>query len=104
VAYAALERQQQASPGQLAAAGWDAPSAEGGRAGGRLLVAGGECGVEVAPVAALAARHGRLAVLWLDAHADLNTVESSPSGRFHGMPARLPPFVAPRRLGAVLLC
>lgn len=28
-------------------------------------------------------------VLWIDAHADLNTPESSPSKTFHGMPLRL---------------
>lgn len=33
------------------------------------------------------ARTGRrLAVLWLDAHADFNTPETSPSGNLHGMP------------------
>lgn len=26
------------------------------------------------------------AVIWIDAHADINTVESSPSGNIHGMP------------------
>ncbi len=34
-----------------------------------------------------AAREGRpLFVLWLDAHADFNTLETSPSGNVHGMP------------------
>jgi len=27
-----------------------------------------------------------LSVLWIDAHADINTPETSPSGRIHGMP------------------
>ena len=27
-----------------------------------------------------------LRVIWVDAHADVNTIESSPSGNFHGMP------------------
>ncbi|TBO55880.1 arginase family protein [Streptomyces kasugaensis] len=50
---------------------------------------GGDCGVDLAPVeAALAAFGDRLAVVWFDAHADLNTPESSPSGAFHGMVLR----------------
>ena len=27
-----------------------------------------------------------LKVLWIDAHADINTINSSPSGNYHGMP------------------
>ncbi|GAB2801717.1 hypothetical protein GCM10027176_02410 [Actinoallomurus bryophytorum] len=56
---------------------------------GLTLVAGGDCGVELEPVAAAVRRHGdRLAVVWFDAHGDLNTPESSPSGAFHGMVLR----------------
>jgi arginase len=40
-------------------------------------------------VEGLAARHHRLSVLWLDAHGDLNTPESSPSGNEWGMPLRM---------------
>jgi len=55
----------------------------------RIFTIGGTCGVELAPVAYLNARYrGDLAVVWLDAHADLNTPQSSPSGRFHGMVLR----------------
>jgi arginase len=57
---------------------------------GRLLTLGGDCAVEVASIAHLAQLYGqRLFVLWLDAHADLNTPSSSPSGTAHGMPLRL---------------
>jgi arginase len=56
---------------------------------GPLLVTGGDCGMELAPIGAALARHGEaLTVLWFDAHADLNTPESSPSGNFHGMVLR----------------
>jgi arginase len=55
----------------------------------RIFTVGGTCGVELAPVSYLNARYrGDLAVVWLDAHADLNTPESSPSGHFHGMVLR----------------
>jgi arginase len=52
----------------------------------RILTIGGTCGVEAAPVGYLNERYGGdLAVVWLDAHGDLNTPASSPSGHFHGM-------------------
>ena len=56
---------------------------------GPLLAVGGDCGIELAPVTRAVARHGdSLAVVWFDAHADLNTPETSPSGGFHGMVLR----------------
>jgi arginase len=55
----------------------------------RIFTIGATCGVEVAPIAYLNQKYaGDLAVLWLDAHADLNTPASSPSGHFHGMVLR----------------
>jgi len=55
----------------------------------RLVTVGGTCGVELAPVSYLHERYGEdLLVVWLDAHADLNTHTSSPSGHFHGMVLR----------------
>jgi arginase len=54
-----------------------------------ILTVGGTCGVEAAPVGYLNERYaGDLGVVWLDAHGDLNTPESSPSGNFHGMVLR----------------
>ena len=54
-----------------------------------IFTLGGTCGVEVAPVTWLNQIYqGDLGVVWLDAHGDLNTPESSPSGHFHGMPVR----------------
>jgi len=55
----------------------------------RPLVLGGCCCAHVGAIRGLAARHGRLAVVWLDAHGDLNTPESSPSGNLWGMPLRM---------------
>jgi arginase len=55
----------------------------------RPLVLGGCCCAHVGAVEGLAARHGRVAVLWLDAHGDLNTPETSPSGNEWGMPLRM---------------
>jgi arginase len=53
------------------------------------LVLGGCCCAHVGAVEALATRHGRLGVVWFDAHGDLNTPESSPSGNPWGMPLRM---------------
>src|ERR687891_340309 len=41
----------------------------------------------VSGIAAFCRRKGkRLGLLWVDAHGDINTPESSPSGNIHGMP------------------
>ena len=55
----------------------------------RPLVLGGCCCSHVGAVRGLAARGGRLAVVWLDAHGDLNTPETSPTGNEWGMPLRM---------------
>ena len=55
----------------------------------RPLVLGGCCCAHVGAIRGLAARPGRLAVVWLDAHGDLNTPETSPSGNAWGMPLRM---------------
>jgi arginase len=55
----------------------------------RPFVLGGCCCSHVGAAAGLAARGGTLAVVWLDAHGDLNTPESSPSGNEWGMPLRM---------------
>jgi arginase family enzyme len=55
----------------------------------RPLVLGGCCCSHVGAVEGLATRHDRLAVVWLDAHGDLNTPQSSPSGNEWGMPLRM---------------
>ena len=55
----------------------------------RPLVLGGCCCAHVGAVEALAARYDRVALVWIDAHGDLNTPESSPSGNLWGMPLRM---------------
>lgn len=50
--------------------------------GDHSIAAGSVAGAAVA----LAKRRERLGVLWLDAHGDANTPESSMSGNVHGMP------------------
>jgi arginase len=55
----------------------------------RPLVLGGCCCSHVGSVEGLAARYERLGLVWLDAHGDLNTPESSLSGNAWGMPLRM---------------
>ena len=50
------------------------------------LVLGGDHSVALGTLGGLAAAHGPGGVLWIDAHGDLNTPETSPSGNVHGMP------------------
>ena len=54
-------------------------------AGDVPIFVGGDHSVAMGTVAA-AAHHGRTGVLWIDAHGDFNTPETSPSGNIHGMP------------------
>jgi arginase len=53
------------------------------------LVLGGCCCAHIGAVEALAARTGRITLVWFDAHGDLNTPETSPSGNLWGMPLRM---------------
>jgi arginase len=55
----------------------------------RPLVLGGCCCSHVGAVRGLAPRVDRLGVIWLDAHGDLNTPETSPSGNEWGMALRM---------------
>ncbi len=54
------------------------------------LVLGGDHSIAVGTVSGIAAwcqKQGKkLGILWVDAHGDLNTPETSPTGNIHGMP------------------
>jgi arginase len=58
--------------------------------GGMPLVLGGDHSVAVGTVSGVShfykQREQSVGLIWLDAHADMNTPESSPSGNIHGMP------------------
>jgi arginase len=57
------------------------------------LILGGDHSMGIGSLAGVAAhckREGkRLGVVWIDAHADMNTPETTPSGNIHGMPLAL---------------
>ncbi len=50
-----------------------------------LLIVGGDHSIAIGTLAGLADSCERLGLLWIDAHADFNTPETSPSGNIHGM-------------------
>jgi arginase len=50
------------------------------------LVLGGDHSVAIGTLGGLARVHGVGGVLWIDAHADLNRPETTPTGNVHGMP------------------
>jgi arginase len=76
---------------------------------GRMpLVLGGDHSVAVGTVSGMA-RHFRktqrkMGLLWIDAHADMNTPETSPSGNVHGMPLACLIGLGPRELTNIAGC
>ncbi|HSI65861.1 MAG TPA: arginase [Planococcus sp. (in: firmicutes)] len=55
-------------------------------AGNFPLVLGGDHSIAIGTLAGISERHDNLGVIWYDAHADMNTSDTSPSGNIHGMP------------------
>ena len=49
------------------------------------LVLGGDHSISIGTVAGLAEHYEDLGVIWFDAHSDLNSEDTSPSGNIHGM-------------------
>jgi arginase len=58
--------------------------------GSTPIVLGGDHSIAIGSVAGLSAFHRKrgkqVGVIWFDAHGDMNTPDSSPSGNIHGMP------------------
>jgi arginase len=50
------------------------------------LVLGGDHSIAIGTLAGLSKHYENLGVIWYDAHGDLNTAETSPTGNIHGMP------------------
>ncbi|MFJ5672464.1 arginase [Bacillus safensis] len=50
------------------------------------LILGGDHSIAIGTIAGVAKHYENLGVIWYDAHGDLNTEETSPSGNIHGMP------------------
>jgi arginase len=69
------------------------------------LVLGGDHSISVGTVSAIAMaarREGKkVGLLWVDAHGDINTPETSPSGNIHGMPVAALLGEGPEELTAI---
>lgn len=50
------------------------------------LILGGDHSIAIGSLAGVSRHYENLGVIWYDAHGDLNTEETSPSGNIHGMP------------------
>ncbi|MGM7719965.1 arginase [Metabacillus sp. Hm71] len=55
-------------------------------AGSFPLILGGDHSIAIGTLAGVSKHYQNLGVIWYDAHGDLNTAETSPSGNIHGMP------------------
>jgi arginase len=66
------------------------------------LVLGGDHSIAVGTVSGLSRyyreRGEKIGLIWIDAHADMNTPETSPSGNIHGMPLACCVGVGPREM------
>lgn len=66
------------------------------------LVLGGDHSIAVGTVSGMShyfrRRESKMGLIWIDAHADMNTPESSPSGNVHGMPLACCIGLGPREL------
>lgn len=62
------------------------------------LVLGGDHSIAIGTLAGLAEHYKNLGVIWYDAHADMNTIETSPSGNIHGMPLAVSMGIGHERL------
>ena len=69
------------------------------------LVLGGDHSVAAGSVSGVAEFYRRkgekIGVLWIDAHSDINTPETSPSGNVHGMPLAALLGLGPEPLGSI---
>lgn len=50
------------------------------------LIFGGDHSIAIGTLAGVSKHFNNLGIIWYDAHGDLNTEETSPSGNIHGMP------------------
>ena len=53
------------------------------------LILGGDHSIAIGTLAGIRQRTKKIGVVWFDAHSDINTPETSPSGNIHGMPVAI---------------
>ncbi|MBE3552728.1 MAG: arginase [Kyrpidia tusciae] len=54
--------------------------------GSMPVILGGDHSLAIGSLAGVALAKARVGVIWFDAHGDMNTQETTPSGNIHGMP------------------
>jgi arginase len=69
--------------------------------GSMPLVLGGDHSIAIGTMAGVMQHKKNLGVIWFDAHGDLNTAETSPSGNIHGMPVAVALGIGHERLTAI---
>lgn len=50
------------------------------------IILGGDHSIAIGSLAGVASVYSKLGVIWFDAHGDMNTDKTTPSGNIHGMP------------------
>lgn len=50
------------------------------------IILGGDHSISIGSVAGIASANSNFGLIWFDAHGDMNTDETTPSGNIHGMP------------------
>src|SRR5690625_990905 len=66
------------------------------------LVLGGDHSIAIGSLAGISAHYHNLGVIWYDAHGDINTPTTSPSGNIHGMPLAVSLGLGHKKLTSIL--
>src|SRR6202000_3111729 len=73
--------------------------------GATPVILGGDHSVAAGSVSGVAEFHRRkgqkIGLIWIDAHSDINTPETSPSGNVHGMPMAAVLGLGPKQLSDI---
>lgn len=66
------------------------------------LILGGDHSIAIGSLAGTSKHYNNLGVIWYDAHGDLNSDETSPSGNIHGMPLAASLGIGHEKLTSIL--
>lgn len=66
------------------------------------LVLGGDHSIAIGTIAGAAKHHQQLGLIWYDAHGDINTDETTPTGNIHGMPLAASLGIGHEKLTSIL--
>lgn len=66
------------------------------------LVLGGDHSIAIGTIAGVSHHYENLGLIWYDAHGDINTEQTSPSGNIHGMPLAVSLGLGHERLTTIM--